>query len=62
MSDDERLVLSVCEAARLLDISRTHAYELVARGELASIRLGGRVLVLWRPLVRRLEGGQAPTP
>ena len=39
------LVLSVGEAARLLGISRAHAYELVARGELAHIRLGRRVVV-----------------
>jgi excisionase family DNA binding protein len=39
------LVLSVGEAAALLGISRAHAYELVARGELAHIRLGRRVVV-----------------
>ena len=39
------LVLSVDEAATLLGISRAHAYELVARGELAHIRLGRRVVV-----------------
>ena len=39
------LVLSVGEAATLLGISRAHAYELVARGELAHIRLGRRVVV-----------------
>ena len=40
-----RLVYSVAEAARLLDISRAFAYELVARGELPVIRLGRRRLV-----------------
>jgi excisionase family DNA binding protein len=39
------LVLSVPEAARLLGISRTHAYGLVARGELAHVRLGRRIVV-----------------
>ena len=34
MPQDERLVVSVPEAARLLGISRTHAYEMIARGEL----------------------------
>ena len=36
---------SVEEAARLLGISRAHAYELVARGELPHLRLGRRVVV-----------------
>ena len=41
----ERLVLTVTEAAGVLGISRALAYELVARGELPSIRLGRRVVV-----------------
>jgi len=41
----ERLVWSVEEAGRLLGISRAHAYELVARGELPHLRLGRRVVV-----------------
>ena len=41
----ERLVWTVEEAAQVLGISRTHAYELVARGELASVRLGRRIVV-----------------
>jgi excisionase family DNA binding protein len=39
-----RLVLSVSEAAGLLGISRGLAYQLVARGELPSLRLGRRVV------------------
>jgi excisionase family DNA binding protein len=42
----ERLVLSVAEAAELLGISRTLAYDLVARNELPALRLGGRIVVL----------------
>ena len=56
MDRPERLVLSVPEAAGLLGISRRLAYELAARGELPVLRLGGRVLVLRRPLERLLEG------
>jgi excisionase family DNA binding protein len=41
----ERLVWSVEEAGRMLGISRAHAYELVARGELPHLRLGRRVVV-----------------
>ena len=40
-----RLVLSVPEAADLLGISRALGYELVARGELPSLRLGRRIVV-----------------
>jgi len=41
----ERLVFSVPEAAELLGISRALGYELVARGELPSLRLGRRRVV-----------------
>jgi excisionase family DNA binding protein len=39
------ILISVIEAARTLGISRSHAYELIARGAIASVRLGRRVLV-----------------
>jgi excisionase family DNA binding protein len=52
------LVLSVPEAARLLGISRTHAYGLVARGELVHVRLGRRIVVPRRAIEKLLE---APT-
>jgi excisionase family DNA binding protein len=42
---DEKLTLSVDEAARLLGISPGLAYGLVYRGELAAIRLGRRILI-----------------
>jgi len=41
----ERLVLTVEEAAYLLNVSRTLAYELVARGELPALRLGRRIVI-----------------
>lgn len=44
-SQPARLTLSVTEAARLLGIGRSLAYELVARGELPCLRLGRRVLI-----------------
>jgi excisionase family DNA binding protein len=44
-TNDERLVWSVEEAGRRLGISRAHAYELVARGELPHLRLGRRIVV-----------------
>jgi excisionase family DNA binding protein len=50
------MVLSVTEAAELLGISRSLAYDLVARGELPARRFGGRIVVLLRPLQRLLDG------
>ena len=59
MTRDGRLVLSVTEAAGLLGISRGLAYELVARGELPSLRLGRRIVVPRRALEALLEAGFA---
>ena len=41
----EPRVWTVGEAARVLGISRAHAYELVARGELPHLRLGRRIVI-----------------
>ena len=50
----ERLTLTVEEAARALGVSRAHAYELAARGEIPTLRLGRRILVPREALVRKL--------
>jgi excisionase family DNA binding protein len=55
MDSDNRLVLTVTEAAALLGISRAHAYELVARGDLPALRLGRRIVVPRRGLERLLD-------
>jgi excisionase family DNA binding protein len=47
---NERLAFSVEEAGALLGISRDLAYDLVARRELPSIRLGRRLVVPRRAL------------
>lgn len=46
----ERLALSVEDAASLLAISRSKAYQLIASGELPSVRLGGTIRVPRRAL------------
>ena len=56
MGHDNRLVLTVTEAATALGISRPHAYELVARGDLPSLRLGRRIVVPRHGLERLLDG------
>jgi excisionase family DNA binding protein len=56
MSD---LTLKVEEAARLLGIGRSAAYEAVRRGEIPSVRIGRRVLVCRHQL---LDMVGVPTP
>jgi excisionase family DNA binding protein len=41
----ERLTLTVEEAASVLGVSRALGYELVRRGEIPSLRLGRRIVV-----------------
>jgi excisionase family DNA binding protein len=57
--DSERLAIAVEEAAHLLGISRSLAYELCARGELPTIRLGRRIVVPKRALFAMIEDIEA---
>jgi excisionase family DNA binding protein len=50
--DDDELLLTVGETARLLRLSRAFTYELVARGDLPVLRFGRRVLVPRQALKR----------
>lgn len=54
-----RLVYTVAEAAALLGIARSTAYELVATGELPSIRIGRRIAIT-RPTIADLTGVEPP--
>jgi excisionase family DNA binding protein len=64
----ERMAFSVKEAADLLGISHSLAYELVTDGTLPSLRLRRRIVVPRVALLRMLDGEQsgettaAPTP
>jgi excisionase family DNA binding protein len=60
--NDDRLVYTVAEAGELLGISRSFAYELVARGELPVIRLGRRRLVPKVALLAILEPDSSDDP
>ena len=51
---EEKLVGSVKEAAKVLQISSNSAYEACKSGDLPSTRMGGRILVLWKPFMRQL--------
>jgi excisionase family DNA binding protein len=50
--------MSVTEAARVLGISRTTAYECVRAGDLPSVRLGGRIVVPTQAVDRLLAAGE----
>ena len=58
-TNDERLTVPVVEAARLLGISRTLAYQAIKRGQLPAISVGRRLLVPRAALIRMLEGGHS---
>ena len=51
------LTYTVTEAAALLGISRTTAYECVRRGEIPSLTLGRRVVISRVALERLLDRG-----
>lgn len=51
----ERLALTVEEAASLLGVSRGFAYQLVARGDLRSVRLGRRIVIPRAAVLRLLD-------
>lgn len=40
-----RIAISILEAAEVLGISRSYAYQMAASGELPTLRLGRRILV-----------------
>ena len=51
-----RLGVTVVEAAQLLGISRSLAYQLVERHELPAVRLGRRWVIPRRALDRLMDG------
>lgn len=54
-----RLLLSVGEAAQMLNISTSHAWTLVRRGKLPSLRLGHRVLIPYAKVLAIVESDVA---
>jgi excisionase family DNA binding protein len=60
MADTKSLTVTVEEAAELLGISRTLAYELVGRGELPHLRLGRRRIVVPLKALEALVDGADP--
>jgi len=50
----KKLTGTVDEVAVVLGVSRNSAYEGVKDGEIPSMRVGKRIIVLWGPLMRKL--------
>ena len=59
--DEKREFLKVPEVAEVLRIARSRAYELVAEGEIPSIRIGRSVRVSRSELDRWLEEQRQPS-
>jgi excisionase family DNA binding protein len=59
---DEQPVLTVSEAARLLRLSRAFTYELVASGEIPSVRFGRRIMIPRAAIERILDNSLATLP
>jgi len=57
----ERLTVTVEEAAVMLGISRTLAYELVRRGELPHLRLARRIVMSRRAVERLIDSAEHPS-
>ncbi len=58
-SIDTPLLVSVPEAARLLGVGKTLAWEMVRNGDLPKVNLGKRVLIP-RAAIERLAGEPRP--
>lgn len=56
MDEKQHEWLKVPEVAKVLRIARSRAYELVADGQIPSVRIGRSVRVSRRELERWLEG------
>ncbi len=55
-ADNQRLTLSVDEAAKKLGISRNSLYHAIQAGELPVLKIGKRLLIPIAALQKKLEG------
>jgi len=54
--DGEKEVLTAREARKLLRLGHNQIYAAIKRGEIPAIRIGGKLLIPRRALLRLLEG------
>jgi excisionase family DNA binding protein len=62
IADTERLAYTPTELAPLLRCSRQHIQNLIARGELPSVKLGRKRLIPRHVVDALLEGGAGDAP
>ena len=55
IADDDRLVLTIEEAGKLLGLGRSRTYEAARRGDIPTLRIGSRILVPKVALLKLLE-------
>jgi excisionase family DNA binding protein len=58
----DRLALSVREALKLVPLGRTAFYDAVRKGQIPSVRVGGRLLIPAAALRRMFESAPAQEP
>ena len=59
MTSEQRLTMTIEEAAERLGIGRNQAYEAARRGDIPAVRIGRRLLVPIAALERKLSGVKA---
>ena len=57
-----RIVLTAQEVADLMEISISHVYESIRRGDLPSIKMGRRIVIPARPILYMLGIDDSATP
>ena len=55
IADDDRLVLTIEEAGKLLGLGRSGTYEAARRGDIPTLRIGSCILVPKVALLKLLE-------
>ena len=55
ITDDDRLVLTIEEAGKLLGLGRSGTYEAAKRGDIPTLKIGSRILVPKVALLKLLE-------
>ena len=55
IADDDRLVLTIEEAGKLLGLGRSGTYEAARRGDIPTLRIGSRILLPKVALLKLLE-------
>ena len=55
IADDDRLVLTIEEAGKLLGLGRSGTYEAAKRGDIPTLKIGSQILVPKVALLKLLE-------